>query len=126
MSVNISGASIKIGAIFATVIMSSGWNHANAQTGLNTRAGATVQRVAYSTSRLQNRPDSAVTRDVRSALWRTPNLDASGVRVRARLGVVTLTGWVPERRQIALASNAARSVRGVRSVSNQLTLRNSR
>lgn len=126
MNVNISGASIKIGAIFAMVIMGSGWNHANAQTDLNTRAGATVQRVAYSTSRLQNRPDSAVTRDVRSALWRTPNLDASGVRVRARLGVVTLTGWVPERRQIALASNAARSVRGVRSVSNQLTLRNSR
>ena len=123
---NISGASIKIGAIFAMVVMSGGSNHANAQTGVNTRGGATVQRVAYSTSRLQNRPDSAVTRDVRSALWRTPNLDASGVRVRARLGVVTLTGWVPERRQIARASNAARSVRGVRSVSNQLTVRNSR
>lgn len=120
---NISGASIKIGLICAMVVMSGG---ANAQTSVNTRAGATVQRVAYSTSRLQNRPDSAVTRDVRSALWRTPNLDASGVRVRARLGVVTLTGWVPERRQIARASNAARSVRGVRSVSNQLTVRNSR
>nr|WP_081716209.1 BON domain-containing protein [Paraburkholderia mimosarum] len=93
---------------------------------MNTWAGATAQRVAYSTSRLQNRPDSAVTRDVRSALWRTPNLDASGIRVRARLGTVTLTGWVPERRQISLAGHAARSVRGVRSVSNQLLLRNSR
>ncbi|MCX5541118.1 BON domain-containing protein [Paraburkholderia sp. CNPSo 3076] len=54
-------------------------------------------------------------RDVRSALWRTPSLDASGIRVRARLGVVTLSGWVPARRQIALADNTARSVRGVRS-----------
>ncbi|WP_429558897.1 BON domain-containing protein [Paraburkholderia youngii] len=89
-------------------------------------AGATAQRVEDSTSRLQNRPDSAVSRDVRSALRRTPSLDASGIRVRARLGVVTLTGWVPEHRQIVLAGNTASSVRGVRSVTNQLTLRNSR
>ncbi|WP_233809688.1 BON domain-containing protein [Paraburkholderia sp. HP33-1] len=123
---NVNGASRKIGAILAMVIMSSGSIDANAQTGMNTRAGATVQSVAYSTSRLQNRPDSAVSRDVRSALRRTPNLDASGIRVGARLGIVTLTGWVPERRQIAIAGNAARSVRGVRSVSNQLILRNSR
>nr|WP_245841282.1 BON domain-containing protein [Paraburkholderia ribeironis] len=106
--------------------MSCGPIHAGAHTGGNTGAGTTVHRVAYSTSRLQNRPDSAVSRDVRSALRRTPSLDATGIRVRARLGVVTLTGWVPEHRQIALAGNAARSVRGVRSVANQLTLRNSR
>ncbi|CAD6518740.1 hypothetical protein LMG27952_01055 [Paraburkholderia hiiakae] len=123
---NVNGAISRIGAILAMVVMSSSPNHANAQTGVDTRAGATVQRAAYSTSRLQNRPDSAVTRDVRNALWRTPNLDASGIRVRARLGVVTLTGWVPDRRQIALAGNVSRSVRGVRSVSNQLTLRNRR
>ena len=124
MSVN--AANCKIGVILAMVVMSSGSIHANAQTSMNTWAGATAQRVAYSTSRLLNRPDSAVTRDVRSALWRTPNLDASGIRVRTRLGMVTLTGWVPESRQIALAGHAARSVRGVRSVSNQLLLRNSR
>ncbi|WP_083788774.1 BON domain-containing protein [Paraburkholderia atlantica] len=102
--------------------MSCGSIHA----GAHTAAGAPAHRVAYSTSRLQNRPDSAVSRDVRSTLRRTPSLDASGVRVRVRLGVVTLTGWVPEHRQIALAGNTARSVRGVRSVTNQLTLRNSR
>ncbi|MEM5331112.1 BON domain-containing protein [Paraburkholderia sp. JHI2823] len=123
---NVNAANCKIGAILAMIVISSGSNHANAQTSMNTWAGATAQTVAYSTSRLQNRPDSAVTRDVRSALWRTPNLDASGIRVRARLGTVTLTGWVPERRQISLAGHAARSVRGVRSVSNQLLLRNSR
>ncbi|MCC8400612.1 BON domain-containing protein [Paraburkholderia sp. MMS20-SJTN17] len=123
---NVNGASNKTGAILALVIISSGSIHASAQTDVDTEAGATVQRVADSTSRLQNRPDGAVTRDVRSALRRTPNLDASGIRVRARLGVVTLTGWVPERRQIALAGDAASSVRGVRSVSNQLSLRNSR
>ncbi|MEM5425343.1 BON domain-containing protein [Paraburkholderia ferrariae] len=122
----VSGVSVKICAILVAVSMSYGSIHAGAQTGENTGAGATAHRAAYSTSRLQNRPDSAVTRDVRSALGRTPNLDASGIRVRARFGVVTLTGWVPEPRQIALAGNTARSVRGVRSVTNQLTLRNSR
>ncbi|WP_321926727.1 BON domain-containing protein [Paraburkholderia guartelaensis] len=123
---NVSGASVKICAILVMVPMSCASIHAGAHTGENTGAGATVHWVAYSTSRLQNRPDSAVIRDVRSALWRAPRLDASGIRVRARLGVVTLTGWVPERRQIALAGNTARSVRGVRSVTNQLILRNSR
>jgi hyperosmotically inducible periplasmic protein len=117
-----SGASVKICAILVMVPMSCGSIQAGAYTG----AGAEAYRVAYSSSRLQNRPDSAVSRDVRSALRRTPGLDASGIRVRARLGVVTLTGWVPEHRQIALAGNTARSVRGVRSVANQLTLRNSR
>jgi len=123
---NVSGASVKICAILVMVPMSCGSIQAGAHTDENTGAGATAHRVAYSTSPLQNRPDSAVSRDVRSALRRTPSLDASGISVRARLGVVTLTGWVPERRQIALAGNAARSVRGVRSVTNQLTLRNSR
>ncbi|MBC8742185.1 BON domain-containing protein [Paraburkholderia sp. UCT31] len=122
---NVSGASVKICAILVMVPMSCGSIQAGAHTGENTGAGATA-RVAYSTSRLQNRPDSAVSRDVRSALRRTPSLDASGIRVRARLGVVTLTGWVPEHRQIALAGNTAGSVRGVRSVANHLTLRNSR
>ncbi|NVI02921.1 BON domain-containing protein [Paraburkholderia youngii] len=123
---NVSGASVKICAILVMVPISCGSIHAGAHTGVNMGAGATAQRVEDSTSRLQNRPDSAVSRDVRSALRRTPSLDASGIRVRARLGVVTLTGWVPEHRQIALAGNTARSVRGVRSVTNQLTLRNSR
>lgn len=123
---NVNGASSKIGAILVMVAMSRSPIRAYAQTGVDSRGGATVQRAAYSTSRLQNRPDSAVTRDVRDALRRTPSVDASGIRVRARLGVVTLTGWVPERRQIGLAGNAARSVRGVRAVSNQLVMRNSR
>ncbi|NML35088.1 BON domain-containing protein [Paraburkholderia antibiotica] len=117
-----SDTSVKICAILVMATMSCGSIPAVAQTNV----GATAQPVAHSTSRLQNRPDSAVSRDVRSALGRAPNVDASGIRVRASLGVVTLTGWVPEPRQIALAGNTARSVRGVRSVTNQLTVRNSR
>ncbi|WP_293037996.1 BON domain-containing protein [Paraburkholderia sp.] len=43
-----------------------------------------------------------------------------------RFGVVTLTGTVPESWQISRAGIAARSVLGVRSVSNRLTLRKRR
>ena len=104
--------------------------HANAQPAANTRADtpgpALMQTAADPGSRLRNRPDGALVRDVRAALRRARALDSSGIRVRARVGVVTLTGWVPTREQIARAGHAARSVRGVRSVSNQLVVRNTR
>ncbi|MFT4065839.1 MAG: BON domain-containing protein [Paraburkholderia sp.] len=82
------------------------------------------QPVASSAAR--NRPDSELIRDVRRTLTRTPGLHASGIHVQARHGVVTLTGWVPQRAQVHRAGNAARSVRGVRSVSNRLTVRTRR
>ncbi|HTH58549.1 MAG TPA: BON domain-containing protein [Paraburkholderia sp.] len=62
---------------------------------------AAAHAAADPASRLQNRPDSVLARDVRSALRRAPALDASGIRVSARIGVVTLAGWVPQREQIA-------------------------
>lgn len=105
---------VAVGAMLAAVI-ASGTLQASAQTA-----------AADPTSRLQNRPDGALVRDVRTALRRMPALEAAGIRVRARLGVVTLTGWVPAREQIARAGNAARSVHGVRSVSNELVVRNTR
>jgi hyperosmotically inducible protein len=100
--------------------------HANAQPAATTPANAPMLTAADPTSRLQNRPDGALVRDVHAALRRARALDSSGIRVRARVGVVTLTGWVPAREQIARAGHAARSVRGVRSVSNQLVVRNTR
>jgi hyperosmotically inducible protein len=100
--------------------------HANAQTAAATPANTVAQTAANPTSRLQNRPDSALVRDVRAALRRAPALDPSGIQVRARLGVVTLSGWVRDRMQITRAGHAARSVSGVRSVSNHLIVRNTR
>ncbi|MCC8402959.1 BON domain-containing protein [Paraburkholderia sp. MMS20-SJTN17] len=69
------------------------------------------------------RPDTSVIRDVRRALRRVPDMDDSGIHIRAHLGVVTLTGEVPESWQISRAGNAARSVLGVRAVTNRLTVR---
>jgi osmotically-inducible protein OsmY len=42
--------------------------------------------------------------------------------VRARNGVVTLEGTVPEQSQMGLATQAAEGVEGVTSVTNALTL----
>ncbi|WP_233805343.1 BON domain-containing protein [Paraburkholderia sp. HP33-1] len=50
-------------------------------------------------------------------------MDDSGIHIRASHGVVTLTGEVPESWQISRAGNAARSVLGVRTVTNRLTVR---
>lgn len=97
-----------------------------AQTGVNAPANTSAQGAQVTASANRSRADSALVRDVRRALTRTPGLNSSGIHVVARNGVVTLTGWVPQRSQITRAGNAARSVRGVRSVSNRLTLRTAR
>jgi hyperosmotically inducible protein len=74
----------------------------------------------------QNRSDTQLVRDVRRAFTRATGLNSAAIHVNARHGVVTLTGTVPQRSQIERAGNAARSVRGVRSVSNRLTVRTRR
>jgi hyperosmotically inducible periplasmic protein len=63
--------------------------------------------------------ESAVLRN----LHHTGGLNASGIRVWARDGSVTLQGSVPEQSQLALAMRAAQRVQGVRSVHSQLVVR---
>ncbi|MEW9583866.1 BON domain-containing protein [Paraburkholderia sp. DGU8] len=81
-------------------------------------------QTASPSSSSRPRSDSQIVRDVRRAFTRTTGLNSSAIHVKARHGVVTLTGRVPQRSQIERAGNAARSVRGVRSVSNRLTVHN--
>ena len=66
--------------------------------------------------------DRALAYAVRGALGRAPGFDVSGVFVRVRGGNVTLSGSVPSGDQIAEAGSVARSVEGVNSVSNALTM----
>ncbi|HTH60571.1 MAG TPA: BON domain-containing protein [Paraburkholderia sp.] len=115
-----NGASKRIGAMLAAVVAS--WaSGANAQTQQRAPADASVQKVAAAGRQPGTRPDTSIIRDVRRALRRVPELDDSDIHIRASVGVVTLTGSVPESWQISRAGNAARSVHGVRSVSNRLT-----
>ena len=119
---NRNGARRIIGAMLAAAIGSC-VIYANAQTGAGAAADAAAQMVAVSTSPPGSRPDTSVIRDVRRALRRVPDMDDSGIHIRASHGVVTLTGEVPESWQISRAGNAARSVLGVRGVTNRLTVR---
>ncbi|SOE70009.1 BON domain-containing protein [Burkholderia sp. D7] len=60
--------------------------------------------------------------DVRHALSKAQGIDVSNIFVRARGGVVVLTGTVPDSAQIPKAEEVAKGVSGVTSVTNKITL----
>ncbi|MBP0595419.1 BON domain-containing protein [Paraburkholderia sp. LEh10] len=66
--------------------------------------------------------DRALGKAVRRALAKAQGFDVSGVFVRARGGAVTLSGSVKSGEQIQQAEEIAKSVQGVTSVTNKLTL----
>ncbi|HEY3599674.1 MAG TPA: BON domain-containing protein [Paraburkholderia sp.] len=66
--------------------------------------------------------DRALAKAVRRALSKAQGFDVSGVFVKARNGAVTLSGSVKDGSQIGQAEEIAKSVQGVTSVSNKLTL----
>jgi hyperosmotically inducible periplasmic protein len=117
---NKRGANRTLGAIIGAVIASQ-VTCATAQTAIRIPADSTAQVMTVSSSTPGVRPDTSIVRDVRRALRRVPEMDDSGIHIRVSRGVVTLTGTVPESWQISRAANAARSVLGVKSVSNRLT-----
>jgi hyperosmotically inducible periplasmic protein len=109
-------------AALAITICTLGASSAQAQTPNDAPKGATASAQPVTTSSIHRRSDNDIVRDVRRALSRTPGVNPSGIHVRSRNAAVTLTGRVPQRSQIARAGSTARSVRGVRSVSNRLTV----
>ncbi|CAB3755551.1 BON domain-containing protein [Paraburkholderia humisilvae] len=82
-------------------------------------AAATTQATSPQSTK---QADRALAKAVRRALGKTPGFDVSGVFVKARGGAVTLSGSVKDGSQIGQAEEVARSVQGVTSVSNKLTL----
>jgi osmotically-inducible protein OsmY len=109
-----------IGAMLAIAIAGYAAG-ASAQTRAVAPAGAIALKVAGPAAPHRNRPDTSIIRDVRRAFRRVPQLDDSEIHIRSSLGIVTLTGSVPQTWQISRAGNAARSVHGVRAVTNRLT-----
>jgi hyperosmotically inducible protein len=66
--------------------------------------------------------DKALARQVRRQLVRTKGVDASEVAVGVRDGAVLLRGRLNDAGQIARVEAAVKTVPGVKSVDNQLTL----
>ncbi|WP_321945248.1 BON domain-containing protein [Paraburkholderia sp. J10-1] len=117
-----SGRRRLIGTLLAVAI-GNGTTYASAQTSASPPVDASAHTGAVAASTQRGRSDTMLASDVRRALVRTPGLNSMNIQVRVRSGIVTLTGSVPQHSQIARAGNAARSVRGVRAVTNRLTLR---
>ncbi|MGF6723381.1 hyperosmotically inducible protein [Paraburkholderia sp. GAS41] len=69
-----------------------------------------------------SKADRKLAQDVRRTLGKAGGINVANVFVRARSGVVTLSGSVTDSNQIAKASEIAASVDGVTSVVNRLSI----
>lgn len=67
--------------------------------------------------------DSIVTANVKAKLLNTPGVDSTEISVETFKGVVKLTGFLDSRDMINTAVLAARSVKGVKSVEDDLTVK---
>jgi hyperosmotically inducible periplasmic protein len=114
-----------IGAVLAVAIANVA-TCAIAQTSASPPVDTSTQTGSVTASTQRGRSDPLLVRDVRRALVAAPGVNSMNIHVQVRGGIVTLTGWVPQHSQIARAGSAARSVRGVRAVTNRLTVRTGR
>jgi hyperosmotically inducible periplasmic protein len=85
-------------------------------------AASATATAAASDAKAVKAADRALQKEVLRALSKTKGLRVSAITVRARNGVVTLEGTVPEQSQVGLATQAAEAVEGVKSVTNALSL----
>jgi osmotically-inducible protein OsmY len=67
--------------------------------------------------------DATITAGVRNALGRDPALKVSELEVETVQGVVQLSGFVSSADSVAAAASVARTVKGVKSVRNDLRLK---
>ncbi len=100
-----------VGAVALVVACSS-----YAQT--NPASGA----MAPHSTKMMKKANRQLGRKVRSALSKAQGISTANIAVRARGGAVTLTGSVPDQGQVDKAGEIAKSVDGVTSVTNKLTV----
>ena len=67
--------------------------------------------------------DSTITAGVREAIGRSTELVAADIDVATREGIVQLSGYVGSAENVATAASVARTVKGVKSVRNDLRLK---
>ena len=67
--------------------------------------------------------DAAITSGVKAAIGKAPELQAADIDVATREGIVQLSGFVSSADNVATAASVARTVKGVKSVRNDLRLK---
>ena len=70
-----------------------------------------------------NLDDSAITTKVKAAIFNDPTLKVFQINVETFKGDVQLSGFVDSGRSVSKAGEVARSVKGVRSVKNNLIVK---
>jgi len=67
--------------------------------------------------------DATITTSVQAAIGKAPELQAADIDVATREGIVRLSGFVGSAENVATAASVARTVKGVKSVHNDLRLK---
>lgn len=67
--------------------------------------------------------DATITAGVKAAIVRDPTLKLSEIDVETEQGIVQLSGFVSSADSVAAAASVARTVKGVKSVRNDLRLK---
>jgi osmotically-inducible protein OsmY len=67
--------------------------------------------------------DTAITGGVKAAIGRSPELRTADIEVATHEGIVRLSGYVSSAESVATAASVARTVKGVKSVRNDLRLK---
>lgn len=107
--------------LFIAFLATAAATNALSQTG-NASPHTASQTVSQSDAKNAKIASRALRKAVILQLSRTRGLSVDGINVIAVDGVVTLVGTAPDNHQIDLATDAAKSVTGVREVRNSLTL----
>lgn len=119
----IKALELAIGAWFvvaSTAVWSQGGEAVSAPTGAQ---GAPAIAASGATAPAGRKADRALRRRVYAAIGKDKEISAGDISVIAKDGAVTLNGTVTEAAQIGNAEAIARSVSGVTSVSNKLTVK---
>jgi hyperosmotically inducible protein len=106
-----------LGVAVAVAVASSAYAQSS-----DTMAASGAMAAPSTNAKAVKKADRKLGLAVRKALAKAQGFDVSNVYVRARGGAVTLTGTVPDASQISQAEDVAKSVPGVKSVSNKITL----
>jgi osmotically-inducible protein OsmY len=112
-------SNLRCAVLASFLLTAAGMAHAQTE---NAPTDASMAPSTTQAAPSEKKADRALARAVRRALSRAQGFNVSGVFVRARSGAVTLSGTVRTGDQIRQAEEVARSVQGVNSVSNKLTL----
>lgn len=67
--------------------------------------------------------DAAIASGVKAAIGSDPELKSADIDVASREGIVQLSGFVSSADSVATAASVARTVKGVKSVKNDLRLK---